>query len=101
MANEKKSILKEALTDFNEIMEAADANAKKKLAAEFPEKFNNLLKEELQAKNKKESYKKLDENNEPNDLGKTNESMKKQVKETVTVTNTVGTSEPYNEKQRE
>ena len=47
MKDDKKSIIKEALTDYNEIMEAADANAKKKLADEFPEKFSNLLKEEI------------------------------------------------------
>jgi len=48
MANDKKtSIIKEALTEYNEIREAADANAKKKLAEEFPEKFNNLLKEAI------------------------------------------------------
>ncbi|MFW6243187.1 MAG: hypothetical protein ACOC2W_03415, partial [bacterium] len=58
------SIIKEALTDYNAIMEAADANAKKKLAEEFPEKFNNLLKEEITNNDKsdKESYKKIDEN---------------------------------------
>jgi hypothetical protein len=54
--SEKKSILKEALTDFNEIMEAANAKAKNDLANEFPEKFNNLLKEELD-NNKKSKMK--------------------------------------------
>ena len=52
MANEKKSIIKEALIDMKDIQEAAEANANKRLAKEFPEKFNNLLKEELN-KNKK------------------------------------------------
>ena len=91
MANEKTSIIKEALTDYNEIREAADANAKKKLAEEFPEKFSNLLKEELQNKNKskKESYKKLDESKESKELDESElnkESvMKNQTKETVKV----------------
>jgi len=86
MANDKKSIIKEALTDYQEIMEAADANAKKKLAEEFPEKFNNLLKEEIN-KNKisaKESYKKLDEGkeSEKDETELNKESvMKKEVKE--------------------
>ena len=89
MKNEKKSILKEALTDFNEIMDAADANAKKKLAEEFPEKFKNILKEELNKnKSAKESYKKVDEVKE-SDVDETEEKnesvMKKEVKETSKV----------------
>ena len=47
MKDEKKSIIKEALVDYETIQQAAEANAKKRLADEFPEKFNNLLKEEL------------------------------------------------------
>lgn len=98
MADDKKtSILKEALTDYKAIQEAAEANAKNKLAEEFPEKFNNLLKEQLQHKNKsaKESYKKLDEaelKNEPD--------MKKEVKETVKVTDTIGKTDPFTEKPK-
>ena len=65
MKEEKKSILNEALADFNEIMQAADINAKKRLAEEFSDKFNTFLNEELKKKNnKKESYKKIDENKE-------------------------------------
>lgn len=90
MANEKKtSIIKEALTEYNEIREAADANAKKKLAEEFPDKFNNLLKEEINKnKSKKESYKKLDdaEESEKSDENKNQEPvMKNQTKETTKV----------------
>jgi len=92
MANDKKSsIIKDALTDYNEIREAADANAKKKLAEEFPKEFSNLLKEELQNKNKskKESYKKLDESEESknlDDVESNKESdMKNQTKETAKV----------------
>lgn len=91
MTNDKKSsIIKDALTDYNEIREAADANAKKKLAEEFPEKFNNLLKEELQNKNKtkKESYKKLDngKESEESDIELNKDAvMKNQTKETAKV----------------
>jgi hypothetical protein len=99
MKDDKKSIVKEALSDYNEIMEAADANAKKKLAEEFPEKFNNILKEELQNKNKsvKESYKKLDES-------ETNKEsvMKNQTKETKKVVKeTAGEGKPFDEKAKE
>jgi hypothetical protein len=90
MKDEKKSIIKEALTDYQEIMDAADANAKKKLAEEFPEKFNNLLKEEINKNKKsaKESYKKLDEDKESEkDSTELNKEsvMKKEVKETKKV----------------
>jgi len=108
MSNEKKSsIIKEALTDYNAIKEAADINAKNKLAEEFPEKFNNLLKEELQNKNKskKESYKKLDESKESDksdDVETNKESvMKNQVKETnKVVKENAGEGKPFNEKAK-
>jgi len=96
MENDKKSIMKEALTDYKEIMEAADANAKKKLAEEFPEKFNNLLKEEINKNKKsvKESYKKLDdekESEESDDAEDKKESvMKNQKEETKKVVETAG-----------
>jgi hypothetical protein len=94
--DKKSSIIKEALTDYNAIKESAEANAKQKLAEEFPEKFNDLLKEELQSKNKKtkESYKKLDETKEPIVVGETESNkesdMKKDVKETKKVEETAG-----------
>ena len=94
--DKKSSIIKEALTDYNTIKESAEANAKQKLAEEFPEKFNNLLKEELQNKNKKtkESYKKVDETKEPIVVGETESNkesdMKKDVKETKKVEETAG-----------
>jgi len=94
--DKKSSIIKEALTDYNTIKESAEANAKQKLAEEFPEKFNNLLKEELQNKNKKtkESYKKVDETKEPIVVGKIESNkesdMKKDVKETKKVEETAG-----------
>jgi hypothetical protein len=106
MKDEKKSsIIKEALTDYNEILEAADANAKKKLAEEFPEKFQNLLKEELQNKNnKKESYKKLDdtEESEKDDDESNKESvMKNQEKETKKVVREkAGEGKPFGEKPK-
>jgi len=106
MENDKKSIMKEALTDYKEIMEAADANAKKKLAEEFPEKFNNLLKEEINKNKKsvKESYKKLDdekESEESDDAEDKKESvMKNQKEETKKVVETAGTSKPFAEKPK-
>jgi len=118
----KTSIIKEALSDYNTIMETAEANAKKKLAEEFPDKFNNLLKEEIKNKTKKESYKKLDENEESTDVDDINNEesvMKEQIKETgkvtskgdpytkgvkvsedVKITNTVGKSNPFDKKAK-
>jgi len=57
---EKKSIIEDALTDYNQIQEAAEANAAKKLADKFPNHFRNLLKEELNKTSEKEPYKKVD-----------------------------------------
>lgn len=111
--DKKSSILKDALSDYNAIKEAADANAKKKLAEEFPDKFNNFLKEELNKnKSKKESYKKLDEgkesqkdginsNNEESVMKKQVEETKKvdeKVKETKKVEETAGEGKPFTEK---
>ena len=104
MANDKKSIIKEALIDMKDIQEAAEANAKKKLAEEFPEKFNNLLKEELNKNKKsaKESYKKLDEDKESeksDDTESNKESvMKNQKEETKKVVETAGEGKPFAEK---
>jgi len=109
MNNDKKSsILKDALTDYNAIKEAADANAKKKLAEEFPDKFNSFFMEELNRnKSKKESYKKLDESKESaKDEIKSNKEesvMKKEEKETkgveeTKVEKTVGDGKPFTEK---
>jgi len=106
MKEDKKSILKEALTDYKEIVEAAEANAKKKLAEEFPEKFNNILKEEINKnKSAKESYKKLDKDKESKDLddAETNKEesvMKNQTKETKKVEENAGEGKPFNEKAK-
>ena len=96
----KPSIIKEALSDYNEIKIAAEINANKRLASEFPEKFNKLLKEELQTKNKKESYKKVDDDKE-SDLSDKNESnneqvMTNQTKETKTVKEGADKNKPFN-----
>lgn len=92
----KSSIIKEALTDYNAILEAADANAKKKLAEEFPEKFQNLLKEELKDKNKK-GYKKIEEPEE----NKEDTVMKKDEKETKSVVKEkAGEGKPFTEKTK-
>lgn len=92
MGNDKKSsVIQEALIEFNEIQEAAIANAKKNLAKKYPEKFNDLLKEELNKNKKtKESYNKINENkeSEKKDDVKTNKEknvMEKQKKETEEV----------------
>jgi len=104
MKDEKKSsIIKEALIDYNTIAEAAADNAKKRLATEFPNSFTKLLKEELNNKKAKESYKKIDDAQESDkDKTKLNKEsdMKNQVKETVTVTNTVGKGEPFDQKAK-
>ena len=98
--DKKSSIIKEALTDYNAIREAADVNAKKKLAEEFPDKFNKILKEELNKnKSTKESYKKLDETkeSETSDDIETNKEtvMKKDEKETKKVDETAGKGKPF------
>ena len=106
MANEKKSIIKEALIDMKDIQEAAEANAKKKLAEEFPEKFNNLLKEELNKNKKsaKESYKKLDEGEESEESDETESNkesvMKNQKEETKKVVEAAGEGLPFKEKAK-
>jgi len=101
MKEDKPSIIKEALTDYNTIVEAAAINAKKKLAEEFPNSFEKLLKEEIN-KNKtaKESYKKIDnakESENDDELNKESD-MEKQVKETVKVIDTVGKGKPFDGK---
>lgn len=102
MEKEKKSILKDAYDEYNQIIEAANANAKKKLADELPERFSELLKEEL--KKNKESNTKLDESKESKNLDESElnkESvMKKQIKETKKVKETVGKGKPFTEKPK-
>jgi hypothetical protein len=88
--DKKKSVIKEALVEYTEIQEAAIANAKKNLAEKYPEKFNDLLKEELNKNKKtKESYKKIDESKESEkddvETNKEDDVMKKQTKETKKV----------------
>lgn len=108
----KPSIIKEALTDYNAIVEAANTKAKETLAKEFPDKFNELIKEELNnnKKNKtaKESYVKIDESKESNtdnDAGNNKESvMAKEKKETSKVKDEVNETKdgkPFNEKAKD
>jgi hypothetical protein len=111
MTKEKKtSVIKEAVAEYKELMEAASANAKKKLADEFPNEFNKLLKEEIDNKNKpkKESYKKIDEGKESDkdDVGTNKESVMKNEKETKKVVKeeegkTKKVSKPFEEKAPE
>ncbi len=86
-----KSILIEALNDYNEIMEAANITAKNKLAEEFPEKFNQLLNEEKNKKAKESDKDNAEKNKESDKTDKTNlndeSDMKNQVKETKKVAN--------------
>jgi len=73
MANEtKKSVLEEASDDMKNILEAADKNAMKKLAKELPDKFDALLKEEIE---KLSNNKKEPQDKEPAKEGKINESV--------------------------
>jgi len=65
----KGSIIKEALIEYNSIMEAANITAKNELAVKYKEEFNNFLNEEI---------KKLDKNNKPVEATKINESEMKQ-----------------------
>jgi len=122
MKDEKNSIVKEALVDYKDIQQAADANAKKRLADEFPKEFNNILKEELN-KNKpaKESKKEDDaEANKEFDMKNLTKETPKVVKETagsgkpfeekpknvpkveedVKITDTVGKGDPFDEKAK-
>lgn len=46
--DKNKSILKEAILDYKELLEAAEKKAKSKLAEDMPIKFNSLIKEELE-----------------------------------------------------
>jgi hypothetical protein len=70
---EKKTLLQEAILEYDEIVKNAEAIALKKTAEEFPEKFNSLLKEELNKKNKKSEEIKDDENENTESLDDTNE----------------------------
>lgn len=88
--DKKKSVIKEALVEFAEIQEAAVANAKKNLAEQYPDKFNDLLKEELNKnkKTKESSYKKIDESKESevsDNVDENKESVMKKEKETKEV----------------
>lgn len=98
MSTGKKTILKEAITDYNEIMEAATIKAKDELAIKFPDNFSNLLKEELENKKiVKESYKKVSEN-KINESTNTNEPdmATKKVTTVKKVVNEGNENQPFN-----
>jgi len=110
MTKEKKtSVIKEAVAEYKELMEAASANAEKKLADKFPDEFSKLLKEEIENKNKtkKESYKKIDEGKESDkdDIDTNKESVMKESKETKKVVkeeeSKAKESKPFEEKAPE
>lgn len=48
METTKKSVLSEAIVEFNELMEAAQSKAKDQMASELPDKFNKILNEHLE-----------------------------------------------------
>jgi len=77
----KKSIIQDALIDHKAITEAAEVNAQKKLAEKFPDKFQEILKEETNnnTKSEKESYKKIDDEKESNVLDESDNNNKKSV----------------------
>jgi len=83
MKDDKKNIISEALVDYAEILKAATVNAKNKLANEMPDKFNNLLKEEI-SKNKKPAKDADEEINDVDELNNDNNKsvMKNNKKET-------------------
>ncbi len=96
--------MKEAITEWSEIQEAANANAKNKLANKFSEEFSMLLKEEIENKNKskKESYIKLDEAKESDkdDIESNEESVMKKQKETKKVVKESDENQPFEEKPK-
>lgn len=92
----------EALADYNTIMEAANENARKKLAEEFPAKFNELLKEEVNnKKNKsdKEPYKKVGEVKEATEVEESDEN-KNSVMESQIKKGKVNKNTPYGEDKK-
>lgn len=83
--DDKKTALRDALKEYKEIKNAANAMALKKLSDEFPEKFNEYLSEHLNKnKNKKNEEESLDskENKESEKLdeGLENKKDKKDMK---------------------
>jgi hypothetical protein len=94
MKEERKSIIKEALIDMKDIQNAADANAKKRLAEDFPKEFGNILKEEL---NKNKSAK---ESNVDNAETKKESDMKNLKETPKVVKETAGSGKPFEEKPK-
>jgi len=81
MEKDKKTILQEAILDYDEIVKNANAVAMKKTAEEFPEKFNSILKEELKKNTKKSDIKK-DEKKEQESLVNEEKNEQPEMKET-------------------
>lgn len=82
MSKKDESVLIAALEEYKGIVNAAELNAKNKLAEEYSNKFNQMVKEELDKSKNKESYKKIDENEEPENSGENKKEsvMKKETK---------------------
>ncbi|MFW5847429.1 MAG: hypothetical protein ACOCVF_00725 [bacterium] len=78
--SDKKSIIKEALSDYNQILETAELSARQKIAKEFPDKFKTLLDNEIS--NRLHTKTKISENTDKNvdDMKKENKTDSKKVK---------------------
>jgi len=81
----KKSILKEAILEFNELMEAAKDKAKDDMAKEFPDKFNKIMNEHIEKLNnmkknineKAETFKEEPKTEKAKEIGKTEDTDKR------------------------
>lgn len=89
MSKEKNlSVLEEAVSELKAILEAADKNAKDRIAKEMPKKFDSVLKEELNKLNKKETKESVQESakkdnvKEPLKEGKKADDKKESLNET-------------------
>jgi len=89
MSKEKKSILEEAADDLQKIVEAAKKVAKDTLAKELPDKFDMLLKEEVEKLVSKESVKESgkDKTKEPVTEGKKTGKDKESLNEDMDMRN--------------
>jgi len=88
MSKDKKSILEEATTDLMEIVEAAKKQAKDDLAKKFPDKFDMLLKEELNKLSSNESVNESEKGKEKEPVveGKKTDKKKESINEELDMT---------------
>lgn len=77
-----KSVLKEAILEFNDLMEAAKEKAKDDMSKEFPEKFNKIMNEHIEKLNnmknnineKAETFKEEPKTEKAKEIGKTKDT---------------------------